>query len=113
MLGISCLHGDSLFGSFSPCLCSSTALCFTCAWYCSIVTGGLLHLLLVQVINISHNITEREARIALRNKTARSAYWGLVVDTGVYSHGFHSNWAEFMTMGDKVNLPSPAPTDLV
>ncbi|XP_056220807.1 palmitoyltransferase ZDHHC23-B isoform X2 [Seriola aureovittata] len=93
--------------------CVCTALCFTCAWYSSIVTVGLLHLLLVQVINVSYNVTEREARIALRDKTARSAYWGLVVDTGVYSRGFRGNWAEFMTMGDKLNPPSPAPTDLV
>lgn len=92
----------------------SAALCFTCAWYSSIVTGGLLHLLLVQVVNVSYNVTEREARIALREKTARSAYWGLVVDTGVYSRGFRGNWAEFMTMGDEPNPPSPsAPTDLV
>ncbi|KAK2859492.1 hypothetical protein Q5P01_004112 [Channa striata] len=91
----------------------STALCFTCAWYSSIVTGGLLHLLLVQVINISYNTTEREARVALRNKTARTAYWGLIVDTGVYSQGFRSNWAEFMTMGDKMHPPSHVPTDLV
>nr|CBN81968.1 Probable palmitoyltransferase ZDHHC23 [Dicentrarchus labrax] len=91
----------------------STALCFTCAWYSSIVTGGLLHLLMVQVINVSYNVTEREARIALRDKTARSAFWGLVVDTGVYSRGFRGNWAEFMTMGDKLNPPSPTPTDLV
>ncbi|XP_076577467.1 palmitoyltransferase ZDHHC23-B isoform X1 [Chaetodon auriga] len=90
----------------------STALCFTCAWYSSIVTGGLLHLLVVQVINISYNVTEREARAALRDKTARSAYWGLVVDTGVYSRGFRGNWAEFMTMGEKLNPPCPAPTDL-
>lgn len=101
------------FTSFSHCLCSSTALCFTCAWYSSIVTGGLLHLLVVQVINVSYNVTEREARVALREKTARSAYCGLVVDTGVYSRGFRGNWAEFMTMGEKMNLPSPAPTDLV
>lgn len=95
-------------------LCSSTALCFTCAWYSCIVTGGLLHLLVVQVINVSYNVTEREARTALRDKTARSAYWGLVVDTGVYSKGFRGNWAEFMTMGEKLNPPpSPAPTDLV
>ncbi|XP_037549802.1 palmitoyltransferase ZDHHC23-B [Nematolebias whitei] len=80
----------------------STALCFTCAWYSSIVTGGLLHLLLVQVINISYNVTEREARAALRERTARSAYWGLVVDTGVYSQGLRGNWSEFMTMGDKL-----------
>ncbi|XP_071369369.1 palmitoyltransferase ZDHHC23-B-like isoform X1 [Centroberyx affinis] len=91
----------------------STALCFTCAWYSSIVTGGLLHLLILQVINVSYNVTEREARSALRDKTARSAYWGLVVDTGVYSQGFRGNWAAFMTMGDNLNLPSASPTDLV
>uniref|UniRef100_A0A3Q2QU47 Palmitoyltransferase n=1 Tax=Fundulus heteroclitus TaxID=8078 RepID=A0A3Q2QU47_FUNHE len=90
---------------------SISALCFTCAWYSSIVTGGLLHLLLVQVINISYNVTEREARAALREKTARSACWGLVVDTGVYSRGLWSNWSEFMSMRDKLKPPSP--TDLV
>lgn len=92
-------------------LFSSTALCFTCAWYSSIVTGGLLHLLVVQIINISYNVTEREARTALREKTARSAYWGLVVDTGIYSQGFRGNWSEFMTMRNKLSPPSP--TDLV
>ncbi|XP_068588437.1 palmitoyltransferase ZDHHC23-B isoform X2 [Cebidichthys violaceus] len=91
----------------------SSALCFTCAWYSSIVTCGLLHLLMVQVINVSYNVTEREARMALRDKTARSAYWGLVVDTGVYSRGLRSNWAEFMTMGEKLNPPSPIPAHLV
>ncbi|KAM6970874.1 palmitoyltransferase ZDHHC23-B [Tautogolabrus adspersus] len=91
----------------------STALCFTCAWYCSIVTAGLLHLLVVQVINVSYNVTEREARVALRDKTARSACWGLIVDTGIYSRGFHDNWAEFMTMGENLSPPSPAATDLV
>ncbi|XP_029955766.1 palmitoyltransferase ZDHHC23-B isoform X2 [Salarias fasciatus] len=89
----------------------STALCFTCAWYSSIVTGGLLHLLVVQVVNISYNVTEREARVALREKTARSAFWGLIVETGVYSRGFRGNWSEFMAMGDKLSPPSPA--DLV
>ncbi|MEQ2180110.1 Palmitoyltransferase ZDHHC23-B, partial [Goodea atripinnis] len=88
-----------------------SALCFTCAWYSSIVTGGLLHLLLVQVVNISYNVTEREARVALREKTARSTCWGLVVDTGVYSRGLWSNWSEFMSMGDKLKPLSP--TDLV
>ncbi|XP_041669944.1 palmitoyltransferase ZDHHC23-B isoform X2 [Cheilinus undulatus] len=91
----------------------SSALCFTCAWYSSIVTGGLLHLLVVQLINVSYNVTEREARVALRDKTARSAYWGLIVDTGIYSRGFRENWAEFMTMGEKVRAPAPAPADLV
>lgn len=93
--------------------CFSSALCFTCAWYSGIVTCGLLHLLVVQVINVSYNVTEREARIALRDKTARRAYWGLVVDTGVYSRGFRGNWEEFMTMGEKLNPPSPVPTELV
>lgn len=104
---------STLFHCFVLCLCYSTALCFTCAWYSSIVSGGLLHLLVVQVINISHNVTEREARLALREKTARSTYWGLVVDTGVYSRGFRGNWTEFLTMGDKKNTPSVTPTDLV
>ncbi|XP_008306179.1 palmitoyltransferase ZDHHC23-B [Cynoglossus semilaevis] len=92
----------------------SSALCFTCAWYSSIVTAGLLHLLLVQVINVSYNVTEREARIALKEKTAHRALWGLVVDTGVYSRGLRNNWTEFLTMGDRVkNPPRSAPTDLV
>lgn len=84
----------------------SSALCFTCAWYCSIVTGGLLHLLLVQIINISYNVTEREARSALRERTAQSAFWGLIVDTRVYSRGFWTNWTEFFSMGDKVSISS-------
>ncbi|KAM9826930.1 palmitoyltransferase ZDHHC23-B [Neosynchiropus ocellatus] len=84
----------------------SSALCFTCSWYCTIVTAGLLHLLLVQLVNISCNVTEREARIALREKTARTSCWGLIVDTGVYSQGFYGNWAEFMTMADKQNPKS-------
>ncbi|XP_053717084.1 palmitoyltransferase ZDHHC23-B [Synchiropus splendidus] len=84
----------------------SSALCFTCSWYCTIVTAGLLHLLLVQLVNISCNVTEREARLALREKTGRTSCWGLIVDTGVYSQGFYGNWAEFMTMADKQNPKS-------
>uniref|UniRef100_A0A673KWN6 Palmitoyltransferase n=1 Tax=Sinocyclocheilus rhinocerous TaxID=307959 RepID=A0A673KWN6_9TELE len=61
----------------------SSALCFTCAWYSCVVTGGLLHLLLLQLINVSFNVTEREARLALREKTIRSLLWGLIIDTGV------------------------------
>ncbi|KAM9416921.1 palmitoyltransferase ZDHHC23-B-like isoform 2-T2 [Salvelinus alpinus] len=91
----------------------SSALCFTCAWYSCIVTGGLLHLLVQQLINVSYNVTEREARTALRDKTAHSLYWGLVVDTGVYSHGFRGNWAEFLTMGEGPDAPWPSLTDLV
>ena len=77
------------------------------------VSCGLLHLLLVQIINVNFNVTEREARLALREKTARSSYWGLVVDTGVYSRSFRENWAEFMSMGEKLNPPTPLPADLV
>ncbi|KAI5092088.1 palmitoyltransferase ZDHHC23, partial [Silurus meridionalis] len=92
---------------------SSSALCYTCAWYSSIVTGGLLHLLVLQLINVSYNVTEREARIALRDKTGRSLFWGLIIDTGVYSRGFHSNWTEFLTMGETVEPKALKPTDLV
>lgn len=92
---------------------SSTALCFTCAWYSSIVTAGLLHLLLVQLVNISRNVTEREARLALRDKSARSSYCGLVVGTGLYGRGFAANWAEFLQMGDEVNRPSAVPSAVV
>lgn len=92
----------------------SSALCFTCAWYSSIVTGGMLHLLVLQLANISYNVTEREARIALREKTARILLWGFIVDTGVYSRGFCNNWAEFITMGDHgLCPPPPTLTDLV
>ncbi|KAG7274357.1 hypothetical protein CRUP_028678 [Coryphaenoides rupestris] len=76
----------------------STALCFTCAWYSSIVTGGLLHLLFFQLLNISFNVTEREVQAALRYKTGRRHLLGLVVDTGDYSRGFFLNWLEFLTM---------------
>ncbi|KAM4619989.1 palmitoyltransferase ZDHHC23-A-like [Polymixia lowei] len=91
----------------------STALCFTCAWYSSIVTCGLLHLLVLQVLNISYNVTEREAQLALRNKIGQSRLYGLVIDTGEYSRGFCQNWLEFLTMGDaSVSSPSRL-TDLV
>ncbi|CAN9501426.1 unnamed protein product [Ophioblennius macclurei] len=92
---------------------SSTALCFTCAWYSSIITGGLLYLLLVQVLNISFNVTEREAQLALRNKTGQSRLWGLAVDTGDFSRGFFQNWVEFLTMTDASLSPRSSHTDLV
>lgn len=104
----------SCFLSSSPWSGCSTALCFTCAWYSSIVTAGLLHLLLVQLLNISRNVTEREARLALRDKSARSSYCGLVVDTGLYGRGFAANWAEFLQMVvDKVDHPPAVETDVV
>ena len=76
------------------CVCSSDALCFTCAWYCSMVTAGLLHLLLVQLVHVSLNVTEREVRLAARHGAPN------------YSRGLRDNWAEFMTM----HLKAPAPT---
>ncbi|XP_056594156.1 palmitoyltransferase ZDHHC23-B isoform X2 [Triplophysa dalaica] len=91
----------------------STALCFTCAWYSSIVTGGLLVLLVLQLINVSYNTTQREVRLALREKTGRTLLWGLIVDTGVYCRGFISNWEEFLTMSNALEPPNPKPTDLV
>ncbi|TSK98431.1 Palmitoyltransferase ZDHHC23 [Bagarius yarrelli] len=101
------LYCPDVYGQFS------SALCFTCAWYSSIVTGGLLHLLVLQLINISYNVTEREARVALREKTGRSLIWGLIIDTGVYSRGFRANWSEFLTMAANVDPKALKPTDLV
>ncbi|XP_042355046.1 palmitoyltransferase ZDHHC23-A-like isoform X2 [Plectropomus leopardus] len=92
---------------------TSLALCFTCAWYSSIVTGGLFYLLVVQVLNISFNVTEREAQLALRNKTGQRRLWGLVVDTGEYSRGFCQNWVEFLTMADASVSSRSSLTDLV
>ncbi|KAM3869635.1 palmitoyltransferase ZDHHC23-A [Diretmus argenteus] len=92
----------------------STALCFTCVWYSSIVTGGLLHILVLQVINISYNVTEREAQLALRNQTGQSRLYGLVIDTGRYSRGFYQNWVEFLTMAAGTSAgPRSGLTDLV
>ncbi|XP_064266240.1 palmitoyltransferase ZDHHC23 isoform X3 [Passer domesticus] len=49
----------------------SSALSFTCVWYCAIVTAGMGYILLIQLLNISYNVTEREARLALRDNTGR------------------------------------------
>nr|XP_020660053.1 palmitoyltransferase ZDHHC23 isoform X2 [Pogona vitticeps] len=78
------------------CVCS--ALSFTCVWYCVIVTSGMGYILLIQLFNISYNVTEREARIALRENTGRRLLWGLVVDTGQYNRGFLCNWVHFLTL---------------
>ncbi|XP_055055004.2 palmitoyltransferase ZDHHC23-A isoform X1 [Misgurnus anguillicaudatus] len=91
----------------------STALCFTCVWYSVVITGGLLHLFILQVINVSYNITEREAQIALHNKTGRRRYCGLVVETGIYTRGFRQNWIQFLTMNTDENESSLAFTDMV
>ncbi|XP_043929087.1 palmitoyltransferase ZDHHC23 isoform X1 [Protopterus annectens] len=76
----------------------SSAFSFACVWYCAIVTAGMGHLCIIQLINISYNVTEREARIALREEIGRKYLWGLIVDTGQYNHGFLKNWKEFLTM---------------
>ncbi|XP_048850598.1 palmitoyltransferase ZDHHC23-B-like isoform X1 [Brienomyrus brachyistius] len=99
-----CPHQNLLFALFyCPGVYAqySTALCFTCVWYSTVVTGGLLHLLVLQLINISYNVTEREAQLALRRKTGHTQLWGLIVDTGLYSRGFRSNWVEFLTMDSR------------
>lgn len=75
----------------------STSFAFTCVWYCAIVTGGVAYLLLVQLLNISYNVTEREARMALREKTARLYLGGLAVDPGTYNQGLYQNWLYFLS----------------
>ncbi|TRY81581.1 hypothetical protein DNTS_012091 [Danionella cerebrum] len=91
----------------------STALCFTCVWYSTIITGGLFHLFVLQIVNVSYNVTEREAQIALRNKTGRRCFWGLVVETGDYSRGFLLNWIQFLTMNTDDTGSSFSFTDMV
>lgn len=76
----------------------SSALSFTCVWYCTIVTSGMGYILLTQLLNISYNVTEREARIALRENTGRRLLWGMIVDTGQYNNGFLRNWFQFLSL---------------
>uniref|UniRef100_A0A8D0BJ37 Palmitoyltransferase n=1 Tax=Salvator merianae TaxID=96440 RepID=A0A8D0BJ37_SALMN len=76
----------------------SSALSFTCVWYCTIVTSGMGYILLIQLLNISYNVTEREARMALRENTGRRLLWGMVIDTGQYNRGFLHNWIQFLTL---------------
>ncbi|XP_054829519.1 palmitoyltransferase ZDHHC23 isoform X2 [Eublepharis macularius] len=77
----------------------SSALSFTCVWYCTIVTSGMGYVLLIQLLNISYNVTEREARIALRDSSGRRLFCGMAVDTGQYNRGFLRNWIQFITLG--------------
>ncbi|KFV81484.1 Palmitoyltransferase ZDHHC23, partial [Struthio camelus australis] len=77
----------------------SSALSFTCVWYCAIVTAGMGYILLIQLLNISYNVTEREARLALRDNTGRRLMGGLVIDTGQYNRGFLCNWGHFLSLG--------------
>ncbi|NWI89633.1 ZDH23 Palmitoyltransferase, partial [Pitta sordida] len=84
----------------------SSALSFTCVWYCAIVTAGMGYILLIQLLNISYNVTEREARLALRDNTGRRLLGGLVIDTGQYNRGFLCNWGHFLSMGSSPPLHS-------
>ncbi|XP_059020053.1 palmitoyltransferase ZDHHC23 isoform X4 [Mustela lutreola] len=79
------------------CVCS--ALSFTCVWYSVIITAGMAYIFLIQLINISYNVTEREVQQALRQKTGRRLLYGLIVDTGQYNRGFLRNWHQFSTLG--------------
>ncbi|CAJ0946028.1 unnamed protein product [Ranitomeya imitator] len=83
----------------------STSFAFTCVWYCAIVTAGLGCLLLIQLLNISYNVTEREVRIALRERSGRCLLGGLVVDTGTFSQGFFQNWIHFLSLDDEGSEP--------
>lgn len=85
----------------------SSALSFTCVWYSVIITAGMAYIFLIQLINISYNVTEREVQQALRQKTGRRLLWGLIVDTGQYNRGFLRNWHQFSTLGTCV-IPHPA-----
>ncbi|XP_067896579.1 palmitoyltransferase ZDHHC23-B isoform X1 [Heterodontus francisci] len=76
----------------------STALSFTCVWYCTIVTAGMSYLFLIQLINVSCNITERETRFALRDKTGHKYLWGLIIKTDEHNRGFVNNWKEFLKL---------------
>ncbi|XP_029433590.1 palmitoyltransferase ZDHHC23 [Rhinatrema bivittatum] len=77
----------------------SSALAFTCVWYCTLVTAGMGHILLIQLLNISFNVTEREARLALKENIGRRFLWSLVVDPEQYNLGFFQNWYHFLTLG--------------
>ncbi|GAB0177659.1 palmitoyltransferase ZDHHC23 [Grus japonensis] len=92
-------------------LCGSSALSFTCVWYCAIVTAGMGYILLIQLLNISYNVTEREARLALRDNTGRRLLGGLVIDTGQYNRGFLCNWGHFLSLGS--SPPQRSAEDIV
>ncbi|XP_066202904.1 palmitoyltransferase ZDHHC23 isoform X1 [Saccopteryx leptura] len=85
----------------------SSALSFTCVWYSVIITAGMAYIFLIQLINISYNVTEREVQQALRQKTGRRLLCGLIVDTGQYNRGFLRNWLQFSTLGTQ-RLHPPA-----
>lgn len=90
---------------------ASSALSFTCVWYCAIVTAGMGYILVIQLLNISYNVTEREARLALRDNTGRRLLGGLVIDTGQYNRGFLCNWGHFLSLGS--SPPQHSAEDIV
>ncbi|XP_074070655.1 palmitoyltransferase ZDHHC23 isoform X1 [Macrotis lagotis] len=83
----------------------SSALSFTCVWYSVIITAGMAYIFLIQLINISYNVTEREVQQALREKTGRRLLCGLIVDTGQYNRGFLRNWHQFSILGTRTLHP--------
>ncbi|KAG9469890.1 hypothetical protein GDO78_019427 [Eleutherodactylus coqui] len=105
-------RGHSVFSALFYCpgvyATYSTSFVFTCVWYCAIVTAGLGYLLLIQLLNISYNVTEREARIALREKTGRCILGGLVVDAGTFNQGFFQNWLHFLSVGSEGTEQDPS-----
>ncbi|KAG8534664.1 hypothetical protein GDO81_018876 [Engystomops pustulosus] len=100
-LGAMC-RGRSVFSALFYCpgvyADYSTSFAFTCVWYCAMVSAGMGYVLVIQLLNISYNVTEREARIALREKSGRRVLGGLVVDTGTYNQGFLQNWRYFLSV---------------
>ncbi|OWK63848.1 Palmitoyltransferase ZDHHC23 [Lonchura striata] len=89
----------------------SSALSFTCVWYCAIVTAGMGYILLIQLLNISYNVTEREVRLALRDNTGHRLLGGLVIDTGQYNRGLLCNWGHFLSLGS--SPPQRSAEDIV
>ncbi|KAJ7402876.1 GRAM domain-containing protein 1C [Pitangus sulphuratus] len=73
--------------------------------------AGMGYILLIQLLNISYNVTEREARLALRDNTGRRLLGGLVIDTGQYNRGFLCNWGHFLSLGS--SPPQRSAEDIV
>ncbi|XP_078685943.1 palmitoyltransferase ZDHHC23-like isoform X1 [Branchiostoma floridae x Branchiostoma belcheri] len=74
---------------------SSSALVFTCCYYTMTVLTAMSGILISQLINISWNMTGREERVAIRNKTYKVRCCGFCVYTDKYDKGCVQNWWEF------------------
>ncbi|XP_078605954.1 palmitoyltransferase ZDHHC23-like isoform X2 [Branchiostoma floridae x Branchiostoma japonicum] len=84
---------------------SSSALVFTCCYYTLMVLTAMSGILVSQLINISWNMTGREERVAIRNKTYKVRCCGFCVYTDKYDKGCVQNWWEF---SQKPKLEKPA-----